>query len=64
MEIKDKLLIKNDCVYVTDSGNIKINNHTLKELKQKLINYLYDKDPSIYSEIDYVLLQWITVRED
>lgn len=35
-------------------------NYTLVDLEQKIINYLYQKNLNIYTQIDYALLQWVT----
>lgn len=36
--------------------------YTLMDLEQKIINYLYQKDLSTYTNMDYVLLQWISEK--
>ena len=37
-------------------------NITLIDLEQKIINYLYQKDLNTYTNMDYVLLQWISEK--
>ncbi len=39
-------------------------NYTLEELKQKISNYLYNTDPSVYTDMDYALLQWLTAQKN
>lgn len=66
LQIKNgnKLVISNDCINITDTGELKIDNYTLEDLKQKISNYLYNTNPSFYTDMDYALLQWLTVQKN
>lgn len=58
----EKFEINNDKISVTDNGNSRINNYTLEELKQKLINEMYKL--SYYSQNEIEILKILFNKKD
>ena len=49
---------------VNDDGSIDINNnHTIFDLRDKMINYLYQKDVNEYTELDLDLLKMLLIEK-
>ena len=49
---------------VNDDGSIDINNnHTIFDLRDKMINYLYKKDINEYTELDLNLLKMLLIEK-